>query len=250
MRLAQRCLGIVFVVCALCAIYLSSRGVALPDPSLIDAAITTGEPVQQPTDRRPFTTTIKGHTYTLVPRAEYDISGLVVSRHRGDALLNLYHKADPGNIEDVCVVWGEQITNGSYRAVTYSSGEFTCWYQWSGSVAPPFRPDKFANNHLIPADEIVARRIRAIRIGDQVRMTGLLVDYSVSSGGQEVFTRRTSLTREDTGNGACEILYATDVSVVRPGSRLAADGATYAWWASLGTLLTFVGVWLVRPPFA
>jgi hypothetical protein len=109
MRLAQRCLGIVFVVCALCAIYLSFRGVALPDPFLVDAAITASEPVQEPTDRRAFTTVIDGYMYTIVPRAAYDISGLVVSRHRGDALLNLYHKADPGNIEDVCVVWGEPI---------------------------------------------------------------------------------------------------------------------------------------------
>jgi hypothetical protein len=46
----------------------------------------------------------------------------VVSQHRGDALFNLYHQADPGNIQDVCVVWGAAVTNGSYRKVTFSSG--------------------------------------------------------------------------------------------------------------------------------
>jgi hypothetical protein len=250
MRLAQRCLGIVFVFCALWALYLSFRGVALPDPSLIDAAITASEPVQEPTDRGPFTTGIDGYTYRLVPRAAYDISGLVVSRHRGDALLNLYHKADPGNIEDVCVVWGEPITNGSYRAVTYSSGEFTCSYEWSGSVAPPFNPAKLANNHLVAADGAVARRIRALRVGDQVRLRGLLVDYTVTRDGSELFSRRTSLTRTDTGNGACEILYATDVSVIRPANRLRAEAARYAWWASLGALVALAVVWLARPPFA
>ena len=250
MKLAQRCLGILFVVCALCAIYLSSRGVALPDPSVIDAAVTASEPVLGPTDRDAFTTVIDGYTYTIVPRAAYDIAGLVVSRHRSDALLNLYHKADRGNIADVCVVWGEPIRNGSYRAVRYSSSEFTCSYEWSGTVAPPFNAEKLANNHLLPADAVVARRIQALRIGDQIRMRGLLVDYTVRSGGSEIFTRRTSLTRTDTGNGACEILYTTDVSVIRAVSRVRADAARYAWWASLGAFVAFAVVWLARPPFA
>jgi hypothetical protein len=60
--------------------------------------------------RPAFTTTIKDYTYTLTPRATYDIAGLVVSQHRGDALFNLYHQADPGNIRDVCVVWGGALT--------------------------------------------------------------------------------------------------------------------------------------------
>ncbi len=96
----------------------------------------------------------------------------------------------------------------------------------------------------------MARQIRAIRIGDQIRMRGLLVDYTVSSDGSEVFTRRTSLTRTDTGNGACEILYVTDVHVLRPGNRLRADAARYAWYASLGVFVVLTVVWLARPPGA
>jgi hypothetical protein len=59
----------------------------------------------------------------------------------------------------------------------------------------------------------------------------------VSSGGRNVFTRQSSLTRKDTGNSACEILYVTDLHVVRPGNHLEADAATYAWYASLGLLV-------------
>ena len=206
MRVLQRCLGVAFLLCAVGAIYLSLRAVPLPDLARIDRAITEAEPVQEVSDRHPFTTTIKGYTYTLTPRATYAIAGLVVSQHRGDALLNLYHQADPGNIRDVCVVWGEDVTNGSYRKVTFWSGEFTCSYRWSGALTPAFNPEKASNNHLIPADPVTAARIGAIHVGDQIRMTGLLVDYTVTKDGQEIFTRRTSLTRGDTGNGACEIL--------------------------------------------
>jgi hypothetical protein len=247
MKTVQHCVAVALVLCVGGAIYLSLRDVALPDASLIDVAIKESEPVQDASDQRPFTAIIKGYTYNLTPRATYDISGLVVSQHRGDALLNLYHKADPGNIKDVCVVWGEGITSGSYQKVRFNSEEFTCYYSWSGFITPPFNPDKMSNNHLIPANSDVAAQIRAVHIGDQIRMKGLLVDYKVTRDGRDVFTRRTSLTRKDTGNGACEVLYATDLSIVAPGNHLEADAGRYAWYASLGLFLTLGVVWFARP---
>jgi hypothetical protein len=248
MKMAQRYLALALALTVIGAVYLSVREVPLPEASRIDAAVAEGEPVQTATDQPAFTAGIEGFTYAITPRAAYDIAGLVVSHHRGDAWFNMYHAADPGNVEDVCVVWGEVIANGSYRKVRYSSGEFTCYYTWSGVLTPPFNPEKMSNNHVIPADSTIARRIRAIRTGDQIRMRGLLVDYTVSSGGREVFTRRTSLTRKDTGNGACEILYVTEVEVIRPSHHLDADAAAYAWYASLGVLVALGAVWVARPP--
>ena len=81
-------------------------------------------------------------------------------------------------------------------------------------------------------------------------MSGLLVDYTVTRDGQAIFARQTSLTRGDTGNGACEILYVTDLAVVAKGNRLEADAGSYAWYASLGLLVALLTVWFVRPPLA
>ena len=248
MRILQRYLAVSLLLCVVGAGYLTARDVALPDVSRVDRAIKEAEPRQEASEKDAFTTTIKGYTYTLTPRAAYEIAGLVVSQHRGDALFNLYHQADPGNIRDICVVWGETVTNGSYRKVKFSSGEFTCSYSWSGAVTPVFRPEKVSNNHLIPADRAIARRIGAIRVGDQIRMTGLLVDYTVTKDGQHVFARRTSLTRSDTGNGACEILYVTGLSVVARGDHRQADAARFLWYAGLALLLALGGVWFARPP--
>ena len=236
------------VVCVISAIYLSLQEIALPEASFIEDALKKTEPRQEASNKPVFSAIIKGYRYTLTPRATYDISGLVVSQHRGDALLNLDHKADPGNIKDVCLVWGDVITNGAYRKVKYRSGEFTCEYSWSGIMAPPFAAEKISNNHLIPANEAIAGDIRAIRTGDQIRLKGLLVDYTVTSAGRDIFTRRTSLIRDDTGNGACEILYVTDMTVVRPGNHLETDAAAYAWYASLGLFVALVIVWFARPP--
>ena len=248
MRNAQHAVAIGLVLCLVGAVYLSFRDVVLPDAPLIDPSIKQGEPRQESSDLRPFTVTIKGYTYTLTPKASYDISGLVVSQHRGDALFNLYHKADPGNIKDVCVAWGEAITNGSYQKVKFSSEEFTCYYSWSGVLVPPFKHEKMSNNHLIPATAAVAKAIDAIRVGDQIWMKGLLVDYTVTQDRREIFTRRTSLSRNDTGNGACEILYVTDLSVVAPGNHLAADAPRYAWYLSAVLFVALGTIWFVRPP--
>jgi hypothetical protein len=248
MRALQRGLAIAFVLGLAAAIRLSLRDVPLPDASRVDGTVKETEPTQVPTTQPLFTAIIGGYTYTLAPRAAYDISGLVVSQHRGDALFNLYHKADPGNVKDVCVVWGENITSDAYRKVSYTSEEFTCSYRWSGVITPPFNPEMASNNHLIPSSRAVADRIRAIHVGDQIRVTGLLVDYTVTKDGREVFTRRTSLTRKDTGNGACEILYVTDLAVVRAGNHLETDAGRYAWYATLGLLVAQGVVWFARPP--
>lgn len=89
MKLAARGLAILFILCVVAAAWLSWRDVELPDVLQIDGAIKGGEPRQEPSDQHVFEITIKGYTYALTRRASYDIAGLVVSQHRGDAFLNL-----------------------------------------------------------------------------------------------------------------------------------------------------------------
>ncbi len=250
MRIVQLYLTIALVLAVVGAIYFSLREVPLPEPARIAPRIGQGEPVQGASDREPIIPTIGGYTYRLTPRASYDITGLVVSQHRGDALFNLYHQQDPGNVRDVCVVWGESITNGSYRKVSFWSGEFTCSFEWSSALAPPFKMETASNNHLLPASDPIARQIGRLEIGDQIRMAGLLVDYEVTRNGRAIFTRRTSLTRGDTGNGACEILYVTALAVVRPGDHLRANAARYLWSASLALVVAIGVIWFLRPPLA
>ena len=249
-RALQHYLAIALLVCVVGAVHLSLREVPLPDVSHLAPAIMETEPLQEMSDGRPFAIVIKGYTYAITPRATYDISGRVVSQHRGDALFNLGHKVDPGNIKDVCVVWGDVVTSGAYRKVKFTSGEFTCSFSWSRNFTPTFNSEKASNNHLIPATAAIDRRIRAIHVGDQIRLTGLLVDYTVTKDGQEIFTRHTSLTRSDTGNGACEILYVTGLSVIAKGDHLQADAGRYAWYAGLAVLVALGVVWFVRPPLA
>jgi hypothetical protein len=65
-----------------------------------------------------------------------------------------------------------------------------------------------ANMHIIPADGRVADALDAVREGDRVRIDGWLVNVEAGDG----WRWRSSLSREDSGGGACEVVYACAIS--------------------------------------
>jgi hypothetical protein len=60
--------------------------------------------------------------------------------------------------------------------------------------------------HLIHSDKSILREIQSIGKGDHIKLDGYLVRVNFPNG-----PWTSSLTRNDTGNGACEILYVTAV---------------------------------------
>jgi hypothetical protein len=66
-----------------------------------------------------------------------------------------------------------------------------------------------ANWHVIPENDEVRAVLRRLRAGSLVQLRGRLVDIEGKEGGM-----RTSLTRDDTGAGACEILLAVSARMV------------------------------------
>ncbi|MDH3871757.1 MAG: hypothetical protein OEU44_06050, partial [Gammaproteobacteria bacterium] len=93
------------------------------------------------------------------------------------------------------------------------NGEFTCNFHTRDSADwERFRLDQIANNHLLAADPYLRKQIKKLRIGDQIHIRGWLADYSNDQG----FSRGTSITREDRGNGACETIYVNGFSIIKP----------------------------------
>ena len=67
-----------------------------------------------------------------------------------------------------------------------------------------------ANTHILPANNDIARQVKNVRRDDMVRLQGYLVQVTKADG----FLWRSSLTRGDTGDGSCEVLWVTGVEVV------------------------------------
>jgi len=66
-----------------------------------------------------------------------------------------------------------------------------------------------ANMHMIPATDAVRRALFAAKEGSIVTLRGQLVDVNGPGG----FTWRTSLRRDDTGDGACELVWVEELAV-------------------------------------
>ena len=208
-------------------------------PELLD------EPVQVEVRKAAFQTTVKGVTYTVQPLYTYDLYGMIVSQHSADTWWDYLHRAwsDNLNITDLCVVWGDNARFPGLKEISFSSGQFQCFWEWrSEEAGKAFDPYQISNNHLLSDNPSLAKKMRATRIGDQVHFRGYLAEYSHNHGFP--FKRGTSIVRTDTGNGACETVYVEEFENLKAGGG---PWRTLFWVALALVALGAVG-WLALPP--
>ena len=219
------------------------RSDALPAASEL-AAVLLDEPVQVQVKQAAFTTVSHGVTYTVQPLYEYELVGLVVSKHDANTWWDYLHREwnDSLNIVDLCVVWGNNVRSGAYADINFSSGQFTCNFSTSSNEAfAAFDQTAISNNHLLTDQPGIAKRMLAVRVGDQIHFRGHLAEYSHHHGRE--FKRGTSITRTDTGNGACETVFIDSFEILKKGNQ--------TWrmlvWLAGAMLLLGVITWFVRP---
>lgn len=216
---------------------------ALPPPAELSPALLD-EPTQEPVRKPAFATTSHGVTYTVQPLYTYELTGLVVSKHDAKTWWDYLHREwnDNLNIVDLCVVWGNNARNGAYADIHFSSGQFTCNFSTRSDAAyAAFDQTAISNNHLLTDQPAIAKKLRTVRVGDQIRIRGHLAEYAHQQGLD--FRRGTSTVRTDTGNGACETVFIDSIEVIKAGGK---PWRTLVWVSSL--LLTLgVFFWFARP---
>lgn len=204
----------------------------LPGISAINNSVIVVNPTQNEVNIPPIKTKFGDYTYEISPLYSYEIYGLVAADYTSNNWLDITHKKDPANTKDVCVVWGDNISSNAYKKVKYKHGEFTCYYYFNKRFEPPFNGKLISNNHLIPKDKSIEKRIASVNIGDQVHIRGYLANYTIADGnGRQISSRNTSTTRDDSGGGACEIIYVNEIEVI---------GRSGAVYYTLKAVLPFV----------
>ncbi len=175
------------------------------------------EPRQKNTDRQSFEAVWNDVRYTIHPQYDYDIVGMIVSYRHHDNNSRMHRLADDHlNMLDVCVIWGDNAGGAQLDKLSFWNGIFTCNVKTRDRVAwESFDMNQMSNNHLISDDEYIRDSVRNIRVGDQIRIQGVLASY-VSPGGE----RGTSTTRTDTGDGACETIFVDRFEVIRPARNM------------------------------
>ncbi len=171
------------------------------------------EPIQGATDREPFSFEYKGKACRVRPVASWEQWGLVVSHNNIESFADMVHDNTSVDTKDLCVIWGANLTTDDFRFVEYSSGQFTCYYSYDRARA--FYPRALGNDHLITDRDSVRERIGAVRVGDQVRLVGLLVDYQMDDWRGS--WRKTSTRRDDSG---CEVVFVEELEILARGTPL------------------------------
>lgn len=179
---------------------------SLPPPVTVAAPASERDlPVQRSvSDGTAFD--VNGHR--VVPLAEYAITARVLSAQR-------YHADRESRLSplDLALGWGNMSRKSVVDRLSISqSGR---WYHWRYSGDPPIPHREIerssANVHIVPASTDVARRLSDAEAGTVVSLRG----YLIEARGEDGWSWRSSLTRDDTGGGACEIMLVMAVEVYR-----------------------------------
>jgi hypothetical protein len=189
LAIALCCLGVVRL--------LSGRAIDHPPGVMVRA-----EPSQTATHAPAFSL---GH-YEIEPRADYDIEARVLSvepygMDSGARLSPLDFAVGWGPMSDSAVLEHFRIRQG---------GRFFTLYPDEQAIDLRTALRGSANMHVIPASDELRRQLEHVRPGHLVHMRGMLVNIS----GPDGYRWRTSLTRLDTGDGACELFYVESVELL------------------------------------
>ncbi|WP_022975459.1 hypothetical protein [Nevskia ramosa] len=145
--------------------------------------------------------------YRLTPLAGFALEARVLTTesYRFDRLAGLVPV-------DVGLGWGAMSDSAVLARIELSqSGRFMYWHVAQFPIPEQQIINSAANMHLIPATPVIARRISALRRGQLISLRGRLVE-AVAPNGMQI---RSSLRRDDTGAGACEVIWVEDLEVLQ-----------------------------------
>ena len=174
----------------------------MPHPA---GATITREPVQILLAESAPAPIAERDDFSIRPLARYVVEGRVLrtKRYRFDPVSDLAPY-------DVGLGWGKMSDTAVLAQLKLTQSTRFLFWRWQNQ--PPLPPGEItahaSNNHLIAADSAVARRIAWLREGELIRIEGSLVE--ATGPGNQKWT--SSLRRDDSGKGACEIIWVTQLT--------------------------------------
>jgi hypothetical protein len=145
--------------------------------------------------------------FSLKPLALFSVDARVLHRrsYRYDAGAALVPV-------DLALGWGPMSDQSVLDRLHVSQSMRFYWYEYK--LPPPIPPADIvshsANMHIIPATPAIASRCESLRPGSLVHLIGDLVEAT----GPGIAHWRSSLSRTDTGNGACELFYVEELTEI------------------------------------
>jgi hypothetical protein len=185
-------------------IWWSQPGMVVVDSDVFDTAMLSrlpeAPPAAQPVQLDlPGSQPLEWNGIALQPRALFALESRVLGRRP----YRLGREAELSNL-DLALGWGSMADPDILSHFSISqSGRFFFWRAREMPIPSAEVVRSAANMHMIAANGEVRAELRRLRPGDHLRLHGVLVDVHWSDGRHW----KTSLTRDDSGAGACEIVW-------------------------------------------
>lgn len=143
--------------------------------------------------------------YRITPLADFSLEARVLSAKQ----YSLGREAELSPV-DLALGWGRMSDEAVLARIDISqSGRFYFWRTEDFPIPRREIETHSANMHMVPADKLIERQLEQVRPGQIVTISGQLIEAQASDG----WRWRSSLTRDDTGNGACELVLVKSLSV-------------------------------------
>ncbi len=143
--------------------------------------------------------------FTILPLANFSLEGKILSKKR--YFLGKEAALSP---VDFAMGWGAMSDKNIVKKIKIS--QHGRWYYWKAKRFPIPRREietHSANMHLIPANKEVKKALLKADEGQIVKFSGYLVKVIAPD-----WSWKSSLTRKDTGNHACEVVYVKTFNVI------------------------------------
>jgi hypothetical protein len=181
-----------FIGAVIVSLYLFWREPEIPRPA---GVLAPDEPYQGEVYTSSFR---QKNGYQITALANFDIRARVIRSSR-----DWFGRESDLSPVDLVLGWGAMSDSKVLQQIRFSQRGRA--YSWSTKVLPVPREvieTHSANMHMIPADAEIESRLESIRPGNMVHLKGMLVEVASKEG----WRWKSSLTRSDTGGGACELI--------------------------------------------
>ena len=145
--------------------------------------------------------------FRLKPLAVFAVDARVLHR-------KVYHYDNQSKLVpvDLALGWGPMSDQRVLNQLSISQSARFFWYRYAQQ--PPIPNDQIichsTNVHIIPSTPAIASMCKSLRAGSLVHLTGDLVEAS----GPGISSWKSSLSRTDSGNGACELMWVKEMSIL------------------------------------
>lgn len=143
--------------------------------------------------------------YRLKPLATYRLEARVLSARDYSKERSAEAQISP---VDFALGWGVMAEPRIARNIPISQDHRFYHFTSPGNPDVDTIAKHSANTHMVPINDEVYQQLMKVEKGDLIRLRG----YLVKVVGDDGWTWKSSLTRSDTGGGACELMLVAEMS--------------------------------------